>query len=247
MSRVLLVLVLWGSALSAQDAPRRAALAGTVRDTAGMPLSNATISVRGHDLTAVSDSAGRFHLSGPIAGRPEFTVLRLGYAAITFEATLPPDSTIVVELRLKRAQTLAGVNVESQREAAGLARAGFYDRQKSGRGQFLTPEQVAKLDMVTQTSGMLRDLRGMRVICRRAVGPCEVTGTAGACMSLFMDGVYTRDPVGRGMALDERVSPNIVHAIEVYNTAGAVPMHFTRPVTEGRCGAIVVWTSLRRR
>ena len=237
-----LLLLLLAQLAGAQDSlPRRAALAGTIRDTTGLPLSNATISMRGRDLTAVTDSAGRFHVSGPIAGRPEFTVLRLGYEAVTFAVTLPPDSTIVVDIRLRRAQNLGAVNVEAQREAATLARAGFYDRQKSGRGQFITPEDIEKMQMLRQASHMLRDLRGVRVTCRSAVGSCLVTGTAGACMSLFVDGHYTRGQ------LDDRVSPTIVYAMEVYNHAGSVPMEFTRPVTEGRCGAIVAWTSLRKR
>ena len=230
-------LVTLASLAGAQTAGR-SAVAGIVRDTTGRGLPNVTVTAQGRDASAVTDSAGRFHLQVP-SGLSDFTVMRIGYRAVHFEAEIAPDTTVMlaITMRALEAQPLAAVEVREERMSARLLRDGFYDRRERGFGQYLSPDQVEKMaGTVTQTSQMLRMMNGVQVRCP-AVGPCQVTGTT-SCLSFFVDGVKQRN-----ILLDERVSPSNVYAVEVYPRRSALPQEFVDPVSQ--CGAIVVWTRSR--
>ena len=203
-----------------------------------------TVIAHGRDASVVTDTAGRFHLPVP-SGDHEFTVMRLGYHAVHFEATLPPDTTVMLNVRMRAidAQMLNPVEVTGQRMSARLLRDGFYDRLEKGMGQYLSPDKVADLaGRVQQTSQMLRMMNGIVVRCP-AVGACTVRGSGvggsgTGCLTLWVDGIKRRQ-----VLLDEVVPPNYAFAIEVYSRRSLVPQEFVDPLS--RCGAIVVWTQSR--
>lgn len=260
LTRILLLVVMVATAqVAAAQLPLldsrapRSALAGTIRDTAGRPLPVVTVSADGQDRATVSDSAGSFHLDGIPAGTNSFTVTRIGYKAVTFDATLPPDSTVFIEIRMRSAQTLPTVEVSGERRSARLVRDGFYDRQQIGLGKYIAPEEVEKLSpLVSTPAQLLRNINGIRLDCsaraRSQTGGCIVFGwrqrekiteqTQRGCMALFIDGVYVRGE------LDENLSVGVVYAMEVYNRGAIVPAEFAHPST-ARCGAILVWTRSR--
>src|SRR4051812_44199906 len=133
MLKRLALICLLAAPLAAQTtAPRVAAIAGVVRDNLGHPLRMATVFVEGKDLSSVTDDSGRFHIPRIPAGKNLVTALRIGYKAVSFEIELPPDSTIVTEIRLRNVTTLGAVNVTGERVSPRLAREGFYARLKSG-------------------------------------------------------------------------------------------------------------------
>lgn len=227
-----------GAQAPAPDTGRRAAIAGVVRDTIGRPLPLVTVIALGRDASVVTDSAGRFYLAVS-AGDHDFTAMRIGYRAVHFAATLPPDTTVVLNLTLRAidAQELAPVQVVGERMSAALLRDGFYDRLERGFGQYLSPDQVEAMSArVGQTSEMLRMMQGVVVRCP-VVGPCTVSGTR-ECLSVWVDGSLRRN-----VLLDEIVSPGYAYAIEVYSRRANTPMEFVEP--SSRCGAIVVWTRSR--
>lgn len=139
------------------------------------------------------------------------------------------------------ARRLPGITSVAAREAKELQQVGFYVRVKQGSGEYLTPEQVEKLRNVKNTSAMVQSMRGIKVDCPHhvALGDCGIGGLAGTCMSTFVDGIW------QPYKLDERVSPDNVYAIEVYNSASKVPIDVARPADDVNCGAIVVWTRAR--
>ena len=168
--------------------------------------------------------------------RPTLVLLLVG-AALGAQVPTRPDST-----RPDTTRTLPVVPVTAERQSVELARVGFYDRMKSGWGDYLSPDQVERLRGVRQTTSMLQGLSGIRLDCRtqilNALAPCVVSGTAGVCMSMMVDGVLLRSTY-----LDERVSPNMVHAVEVYSSPTRVPVDLNRPADQLKCGAVLVWTS----
>jgi hypothetical protein len=223
-------------------ADKRAALAGIVRDSAGQPLSDVWVSMAGQPISAFTDDAGRFQLKGP-AGRGQFTFRKLGMSVVALDTTLVADSTVSIEIRMRAVQVLPDVNVSAESWSPRLARDGWYDRKKMGFGFYLNPQDIAKMN-VSYPSHLLRDVPFIRVKCtpstRRITGGCIVEGSYGACMTLFVDGVYQR------MHLDERVSPGMVYAVEVYRRSSTVPIEFVRPASENNCGVIAVWTQSRK-
>lgn len=104
-----------GQATNAKAA-KTGALAGTITDSAGTPLSNASVLALGLDLVAVTDDSGRFHLGGVPAGEAAFTVVKLGFKPVTFETTLLADTTLVVAVRLRAtARDSSGIRERSRR------------------------------------------------------------------------------------------------------------------------------------
>jgi carboxypeptidase family protein len=218
------------------DSTRRSALAGVVRDSLGHPLPLVTVIANGRDLTAVTDDSGRFHLRGIPSGRREFTIMRLGFTQLNFEATLPPDSTVVIDVRLRRVQNLSPVQVTGEAASPRLARAGYFERQRLGLGKYVSPARIDSLNHVMTPSQLLRDIPGVIVRCK-AAGRCTVLLARGGCLDLFVNGHYTRGQI------DDVMNTPEVYAIEVYTRRLEIPMEFHAPL-RGSCGqaALAVWT-----
>ena len=230
--------------VSRGDTVKRAALAGVVRDTLGRPLHLATILVVGKDLSAISDDSGRFHIAGIPAGESEFMVMRIGHRSVSFAATLLPDTTVIVGIRLTPVQVLEELEVTARRRT-DWTRTGFEERQRIGLGKFVTPDRIERLSPVGAPSTYLRDISGIDVRCISA-GRCSVVPRYARCLWLWVDGVLYRDA-----QLDDILSATQVYAIEVYSRESSVPMEFQGmlPRKSGRemtqfagCGALVVWT-----
>jgi hypothetical protein len=242
---------------SARDTTlKRSAIAGVVRDTLERPLAFATILVEGRELSVVSDDSGRFHLAGIPAGANSFTVMRIGYKAVSFDVTLAPESTLVLGIHLKSIQTLGPVTVTGAAEIPRLARTGFYDRQRLGLGTFISPQRVDSLDFVSTPAKLLRDARGLDVRCGPG-GPCQVhTRSPPDCLWLFVNGAYMPAGANGQTQVDDVVATGEVSAIEVYERPMIVPTEFQAqlPAKSGRgftvkagCGALVVWTRTHTR
>ena len=244
----------WSSRASAQSAPtdvsRKSGIAGVIRDSIGRPIQRANVLVDGEKLTTVSDDSGHFDLRGLPSGPNGFTIAKIGYAPVSFETSLPPDSIVVLAIQMRSVQTLSTVNVTAERVQASLARIGFVERQRLGLGSFLTPQQVDSMaDLISTPSQFLRGVRGIDLRCRN-LGCVPVARHAG-CLWLFIDGV----PNGPARLIDSAgLNPNAISAIEVYDRAGTVPMEFQGALPEkqgrgfsmsGGCGAIAFWTKTR--
>jgi hypothetical protein len=236
-----------GQVPARDTAARTSAIAGLVRDSVDRPIPLATVTLDGRDLAAVTDSLGRFHLSGIPSGTNAFTVLRLGYEPSSFTATLPPDSTVVITIRLRRVPTLDPVSVRAAALRDRLAKRGYYERQRRGIGSFVSPERVDSLQHLTTPARMLRDVPGLTVRCA-AAGRCEIrTRQTDLCMHLFVNGSLQRGQ------LDDILSTTEVAAFEIYQRPALVPIEFqghlaqsvrrpgARETVRAGCGAIVVW------
>ena len=235
--------------VSQSDTLPRAALAGVVRDAQQRPLPSTRIIATTADHFAVSDDSGRFHLAGLAPGTHDFSVIRLGYAPVSFQASLAANKTLVIAIHLRSVQKLDNVEITANADVR-LERTGFFARQRLGIGTFISPQRVDSLSHLPTAGWLLRDVRGLRVDCR--AGSCSVRPSRPPyCMYVFVDGVY-----GRGLgpnALDDAVSINQVHAIEVYERPNMVPTEFQAPLppkvgtltTNAGCSAIAVWTKGR--
>lgn len=231
----------------ASDVPfKRSALAGVIRDTMSRPIPGATVLVDSIGLSAVSDDSGRFHLAGIPSGANGFTIMRIGYKAVSFTTILAPDTTLVIAIQLRSAQLLPDIVVAADRISPRLARTGFYERRRTGLGSFLTPERIDSLSSVGSPAQLLRDVRGIELVCRYT--SCEVhTRRAPDCLLLFVDGAQIPGQ------LDDVLTTGAVSAIEVYERPSLVPVEFQGRLPSKKgiltaragCGALVVWTKSR--
>jgi hypothetical protein len=243
--------------LGAASAAHAQVIHGRLLDNAtGAPIVRGQVTLMQGTRTvmrdAITDDDGRFMLRLRGAGAYRLRGQSIGYReSISSEVHLLPADTIHVELRLAtEAFVLAPLTVTAATRMPVREQrlAGFHRRARAGFGQFIGPDEIARLTPF-HASELLRGLHGVfirpspegTVVTMR--GPfaarLDGSGTGSGCTpTLYVDGFIVRDAL-----LDEVVSGSAVRAVEVYRRASQVPPEFSSPLTFN-CGAIAIWTSL---
>lgn len=196
---------------------------GVVLDASGSPLAGARVALATGTGATVTDSTGRFVLSGQPSGTQALVVRKVGFepAELILNLTRREPRDVTVELGAF-VPVLESVLVEARRGAA-LERIGFSERARTGQGRFLTQDDLNKRFAV-EVSDFLRHLP-----------PPRASGLADAsCTHYWVDGSRWR--VGTP---DDFMTPQEVAAIEVYEDA-TVPPQFQS--FEGSCRVVVIWT-----
>jgi hypothetical protein len=121
-----------------------------------------------------------------------------------------------------------------------LERVGFYTRQRTGQGAFLTRADIEKMPAVSLASDIVRQLSGVRLVRRQGGGRgFRLVGRNQCPYRYFVDDV----PIGPGFELDD-LEWHWIEAIEVYNGLGQIPPQYMGggPMNVRFCGVVVVWT-----
>jgi iron complex outermembrane receptor protein len=85
---------------------------GTVSDSSGAGLANATVSVGGTDLRSTSGGLGAYEIKGVPPGAHTIRVRLIGYEAATAAVTVPPGDVVQQDFTLARSTVqLAPINV----------------------------------------------------------------------------------------------------------------------------------------
>jgi hypothetical protein len=245
-------------------------ITGVARDAQGVALPAA--SVRVDDRPAVvTDARGRFRAGRVAAGAHRITLGHPAVGSRTVDVPLPAEA-VEVELRagaeagtmaagVQRVVQLAAIGARARPRSAGLGLQGFYDRQKTGLGVFITGDQL-RGNAAGQLSSVLRMVPGVRVVRQGqadtrmlgkgqaseasfAFGSRGVTGIGevGACwMDVYLDGVLVAGRMlgpGGSMSLDE-ISVAQVDGVEVYRGASEIPPLYRNSTSS--CGVILMWT-----
>jgi hypothetical protein len=139
---------------------------------AGAPdvvVVSAEVSLPGLRRAAVTDSLGRFRLSGLPPGMHRFVVRAAGYAPDTVEVDIDEEESVVRDFALRPAEArLPEVRVSAEgREEASAKLAGFRERRRLGIGHFLDREALARWDN-NQTADAFRHIPGLDL--RRGTG-----------------------------------------------------------------------------
>ncbi len=244
-------------------------LSGTVRDSAGQPIPEVRVELRGTGRLTATDANGKYEISAKAPGSYVVEMRRLGFqpkaTSVMLEAETRQrlDAVLTVVARQLDAQTIAATAPDRS-----LARAGFYQRMLDAdkgllHGSFITPEQL-ELRRPSRITQILADLPGVRV----AGGPRG--GTMGIIMSrrgncvmtVYLDGARAEPgSMARGAAvtsiwgsvqasrgggggtdwsIDNEIPASDVAAIEVYPLAVSTPARFQQ--LNGTCGVVAIWT-----
>jgi hypothetical protein len=213
-------------------------IAGSVRDAKGDALYGAEI--RAGSLYATSDPEGSFTLRGLPLDTVTVRVRRIGFNAAQLHV-VPPEPGQRVQLAVQltmNAVALGTIVVEGKALDTKLWDIGFYQRQKLGRGRFITPDFWAHFGGAG-IGTVLRETS--QVIVERQTNQDYAYSRAGnhVCrMNVFVDGslarwaspgegTLIRDP---GQALDQIVPREDIYAIEIYGSPASVPQQFLRAV-----------------
>lgn len=210
---------------------------------------------------AVTDDLGRFTLTSAKSGDFVLVASALGYEdgrAGVFE--LGESGEISVDFRLGLDPfALPGLDVVRQapvREPP-LVRNGFFDRMSQGGGTFFTPvdlertphnritDLLAGVPYLTVVNAYPSD----RLLMQDAGSLCAPVVVMDGLMVSVIEGQRRRpggvnEISGSEGNLEALVALKDVEAIEVYRGSQGLPPQFA-PMSQGNCGAIVIWTKRR--
>jgi len=210
---------------------------GIVRDSQGLAIIGAQISIRGSQLIAETDDSGRFELAKVRPGMLSLRFRRLGYQPDTLELLVLAGKTIPLEVTLSRLiVSLTPIVVTGHSNLTGW-REGFYHRRNAGFGRFFTAADIDKRNP-GRMSDMFQTIPGVRIVPTRGIIRNQLRfSRAGGCAPLtVLDGA----PLGAGEFDIDALSPFSIAAFEVY-TGSLIPPQF-HMVTRPYCGAIVIWS-----
>jgi len=224
-----------------------ATLSGHVTDrSTGKAIPKARVALLDQTRAVYTDSTGSYVLRELPSGPTQFVVGAPGY----------PDLHIIVELlegqsrdrpvmldstafgRMAAAQALPQVSVTERAPAQNYRLVAFEERRRTGRGQYLTEEQIDQTGAYN-LSDAVRTLRGIIYECG---GPelgeraCYVRMSRAPmrCRPEIVIDEQTDNDFGLSTPIRDIV------AIEVYTGPADVPGEFAG--RNAGCGVIVVWT-----
>jgi hypothetical protein len=228
--------------------------------------------------TAVTDADGFWNLAVPGAGTYFVEAKRLGYQPwVAGPVDLKPEDDLNSVFHLRRlAFRLDPIEVSAEATERYLDLQGFYERQRSDFGHFMTPEDIEKR-RASRVSDLLMGLPGVNLVSGTSgsVGSryIQLRGGSlardGVCRPrIFVDGLmYARgdsrprrledfateqnfndqlEIVDQGLSIDDLGHPSIIAAVEIYRSAVQVPVQFGGTSIETQCGVIVIWTRTGR-
>lgn len=254
MSRfnVLLAVLLLGglgaaSSLNAQIVQGRVTEAAT-----GEAVAGASVILLTEDGKAVTgkltDEWGGFLIETKRVGPHKVRIERIGFEPVDSEVfELTPDEPVMLHLRLGlEVIALEGIDVTGEARQPHLARAGFYERIRSGMGYHMTRAEI-DARMPQRPSDLFRTIPGVTVVPMGSMGHGEpvlrnaASIMGGTCLpAVYIDGMPVRKSGERDPALDDIVQPFDIEAIEVYRGAAEIPAQFGG--MQSGCGVIVIWT-----
>ncbi|MDA1082202.1 MAG: carboxypeptidase regulatory-like domain-containing protein [Gemmatimonadetes bacterium] len=229
---------LFAGGLSAQSGSTT--LSGRVFDkTSRSPVVAAEV-VQPNGAAVATDSIGRFTLVGVPLGTIRLVIRATGFPITTFDITvndgLNGEPIIQIDSTAAGnpdAQPLPEVTVITK-PSLGPRYADFERRQKTGRGQYLTREQIERSGF-NSLQETLRTLRGVQVDCGGG-GGCYVH-MARAPMRCLPEYIVD-DRVDNVFGI--RTPMQDIQAIEVYTGPADVPGEYAG--RNAGCGVIVIWT-----
>lgn len=217
------------------------AIDGVVSDTALAPLVDATVTIVGTAIRVVTGTNGRFRLSPVPSGEHMLLVRRIGFEATTARISVAEHDTLRLSFALLPAvATLDTVAVAARSLSPRLAE--FYERRKIGPGQFLTQDQIEKVNAV-QASDLFRRFNGI------AIAPDGRHGQSPRMPVRFSPGKQMGCPI---MAIIDGVAkefdygrlptPRDIAAVEFYAGPSEIPLQYKGTDDGMWCGLLLIWT-----
>lgn len=224
-------------------------ITGRVTDAAdSAAIARAVVDVPGTDVSLRTNGFGRFRITGLRGDARELVVRAIGYEKVSL--LLAPGRTGTVDvgdIRLERnPQLLSQMVVQGRAARVPRGFAEVYRRGLSGRGKFITREQIDSLNPA-QLKTVLFGINGVYVNQRGVyfnrcmggqVGQLWVDGTRVTRFNNNLNTVGSADPNLMNEMLTT-ILPVQVQAIEVYPNQSSIPAEF---MDAQPCAVIAVWT-----
>lgn len=221
----------------------KSSIAGTVRDSLGIPVIGASVLITPGGWIYRTDTAGRFDARNIPAGALTIRVRRLGFSPLQSRVALHVGVDLVLDLVMQRLpQRLAEVEIraEQNRQCSRYSLEGILCRREVGTGYFMSRQEILAMN-VEHTMLILKDAPGFRQNLNG--NPRTVESIVGwRCIVRIVDGgfPYSYDAVPR---------PKDVYAVEVYQPPEIPPEYrhwYWDRNRRGRyfqpCTLVVMWS-----
>jgi hypothetical protein len=234
--RVLFIAGAWGASTALGQA-RTTGVVGVVRDSTGVAVTLATITVE--RFQAITDTGGRFSLDGLPAGRNIVSIRRLGFRPSETVLDLVDgrrDSLFVTMVALPL--VLPGVTTAAD-ERLRQYLADYHRHKASGAGRFYDRAEITAMRVGVLTD-VLRRVPGVMLVPDRNGRYIVRMGrsTRNCPPDYWIDNV-------RAYAMNADDIPLMdIEAIEIYAGPAGLPPEFINRFGNPACGAVVIWTRM---
>lgn len=217
-------------------------ISGVVRDSMGLEVQAAEVSVAGTSQRTHTNDRGAFRLVRVSPGDVTLNVRRLGFRAATHDVTVRAGAEVKVAVTLTPIPTqLPVVAVQARREVFDSRLAGFHARRERGGGSFISRDRLDQVHSYRFTD-VLRELPGIRIRPLRGGGTTVQMRGADCSPLVFIDGF----PAASGPLDLDMIDLFTVEGIEVYHGLASVPAEFSSVRGLERCGVVAIWTRPHR-
>jgi len=205
-------------------------------DETGEPVAGAFVRIKGRSPDATTDQAGRVTLEGLPVGQNTVEIGAIGYE-LRREPLFVKEGPVeqrAVGLSFN-GDKLPDVVVEARQEKLYPRYSDFHRRQKNGAGYYITWKEIHDKGY-SRLGDVLRGVRGVMVTCRPNDCLIQMSRSNGCPPAIWVDG-RPSDFYGANTAVGD------IYGMEVYRGPSELPAEF---ITNGMCGAIVLWTKNRQ-
>ena len=217
-------------------------IAGTVVDSAGAPILNATVQLSGAARSLTTDEEGEFRFTGVPAGTASVSGRRIGFRPSSVEVLVRAGETTRTSLMLPRAVVaLEPVMVYGRQQRQIGPMAGFYERKERGFGRFFSRADIERIRPQRPTD-LFRMIPGVRFSTDQFGRHILYFRGATCPPDVFVDGMHA----GAGYYDPDNYDTGSLEAVEIYSGPSTVPIEFQRAMT-GSCGVIALWSRLGER
>jgi iron complex outermembrane receptor protein len=220
---------------------QQGALRGVVRDSAGTPISDASVGIVALRQLARTDENGHFVFRKLPPGEIEISVRRLGYEPRTVLVVVTATTIDSLSVNLvPQPEVLAGIAVSTSAVRQRQWIEDFYQRRTRGLGTYVTHDQITAR-RASVTTDVLRSVPGLRVVRLRGGGQGVRFMSSASFRRDCMPMIWVDGQRAPGMEIDD-VPVHNVEGIELYNGPSTTPMQFSQGPDALMCGTIVVWS-----
>jgi hypothetical protein len=202
-------------------------------------IAGATISVPALGRKTVSDSSGRYVIGGFAPGTIRLVVRVLPFRAAETTLRFNPGEQRWFDFALDSAPDAAAAQLPvvpvTAAAPADYRLVDFERRRKTGRGQYLTDDEIKRMNAANLQDAM-RGMRGVEFHCGGGPGGCQIQMSRAPlhCAPEYIVDGHLDNSFGPSTPIRDVVG------LEVYTGPADLPADFSG-ATAG-CGVIAVWT-----
>jgi Carboxypeptidase regulatory-like domain/TonB-dependent Receptor Plug Domain len=201
------------------------------------------VEVVGTDQVALTNDKGEFTMNKLPSGSHVLLARHLGFGAQTVAVDLTSREPQKVTIKLPKFVADLAPVVVNARSTAALDKVGFTQRQKSGMGFYIGPDQLQN-QRPQYLTDILRGVPSLRV-SSTSTGDVVTSsrGVGGGCIQYFVDDMPWQSASPGD--INDFVNANEVRAVEVYQP-GTTPGQYMTGSGNG-CTTVVLWTRFKIR